>query len=392
MQNIQANYLNGTVSIDAPANNQIEISLFGPGYGESILIHIGDGNWILVDSCINPINNKPAALDYLQQIGVNLSESIKLIVATHWHDDHIRGLAEVFQQCTSAEFVISGALCSKEFLTLINAYGKRSIMESSETFGVNEFYHIMEILKDRQKIEPENARLKYAISDRLLWKSSSLSPSSIYNCEVYSLSPSDESKTRSLRNIGKLIPRPGQLKRRILAIPPNDAAVVLWIKIGCNNILLGSDLEKTDEPNTGWSIIVDSKLRPQEKAVFYKIPHHGSRSADLESVWDEMLVSNPVAGLTPFVRGSVNLPKQEDVSRICSKTDYAYSTALPKQKRLRFKDSVVDKTIRETVKNIKMVIPSTGQIRLRNKDINTLADWEVDLFGDAVPLHRIWNY
>lgn len=389
MQNIQANYLNGTNhnQVDAPAYNEIEISLFGPGYGESILVHIGDNNWILVDSCINPINKKPAALQYLQQISVNPSEAIKLIVASHWHDDHIRGLSEIFQQCTSAEFVISDALCSKEFLTLVNAFGRRSIMESSETFGVKEFYQIIEILKERKKTESKNNLLKYASSDKIIWKSSVLSPAPMYNCEVYSLSPSDESKTKSLRNIGNLIPEAGQLKRRILAIPPNDAAVVLWIKIGSINLLLGSDLEKTDNPNTGWSIIVDSKIRPQEKAVFFKIPHHGSQNADLESVWDEMLVSNPFAGLTPFVRGSVNLPKQTDVTRICSKTNNAYATALPKQKRQRYKDNIVDKTIRETVKNIKAAIPSTGQIRLRNKDIDSLTTWEIDLLGDAVPLH-----
>jgi hypothetical protein len=32
-----------------PADDQIEVSLFGPGYGECCLIHIGNGKWIVVE-------------------------------------------------------------------------------------------------------------------------------------------------------------------------------------------------------------------------------------------------------------------------------------------------------------------------------------------------------
>jgi len=31
--------------------DEIEVSVFGPGYGESILVHLGAGKWVIVDSC-----------------------------------------------------------------------------------------------------------------------------------------------------------------------------------------------------------------------------------------------------------------------------------------------------------------------------------------------------
>lgn len=37
-----------------PAADEIEFSLFGPGYGEAVAVHLGDGTWLLIDSCIDP--------------------------------------------------------------------------------------------------------------------------------------------------------------------------------------------------------------------------------------------------------------------------------------------------------------------------------------------------
>ena len=77
----------------SPRNDEFELTLFGPGYGESLVLHVGDGVWVLIDSCGRA--DAPVALDYLRRIDVDPSEAVRMIVATHWHDDHIRGLAEI---------------------------------------------------------------------------------------------------------------------------------------------------------------------------------------------------------------------------------------------------------------------------------------------------------
>jgi len=43
----------------APAADEIEVTLFGPGYGEAIAVHLGEGAWLLVDSCIDPESKAP---------------------------------------------------------------------------------------------------------------------------------------------------------------------------------------------------------------------------------------------------------------------------------------------------------------------------------------------
>ena len=93
-----------------PAPDEIEVSVWGAGYGEAIVLHIGGGKWVLVDSCIDPGSQVPASLDYLKNLKFPVGEAVKLIVVTHWHDDHIRGISTVLDECKSACFAISGVI------------------------------------------------------------------------------------------------------------------------------------------------------------------------------------------------------------------------------------------------------------------------------------------
>lgn len=101
-----------------PRDDEIEVSVFGPGYGESLLIHAGNGCWIAVDSCIDHASRRPRPLRYLEELGVNANTAIHIVVASHWHDDHVRGMHELFKAASSAYFICSTALTSVEFLAL----------------------------------------------------------------------------------------------------------------------------------------------------------------------------------------------------------------------------------------------------------------------------------
>lgn len=371
-----------------PSVDEIEISIFGPGYGESILVHTGANDWIIVDSCSHPPYLESTPLKYLRRIGIDPVESVKLVVATHWHDDHIRGLSEVVRNCPNAGFVCSNALSSKEFLTLVSALGAGTQILSS---GVREFKKIIDVLKKiNTKCGSRSVSLKFATADRLLWQRSSKSSSSVLTCKVYSLSPSDKSILSSKLNIAGLLPEDGSPKKRVVPLLPNYCAVVLWLDINNHHILLGSDLEITGELDTGWIGILNSNTRPQGKASILKIPHHGSSNSDHPRIWEEMLEPNPFAVLSPFNRGTVILPNESDVTRICCNTNNAYSTATVKSRRKKGRSKTVEKTIKETVKSIKEINGSIGHVRLRYKVDEDQSTWTVEMFGDAVPLSQLY--
>jgi hypothetical protein len=201
-------------------------------------------------------------------------------------------------------------------------------------------------------------------------------------CSVHSLSPSDEAVTAAQIDIAGLLPREKEPKRRLKAITPNHSAVVLWIAIGEIRVLLGSDLE--ERSGGGWSLIVHSTSRPVGKALFFKIPHHGSENAHHPKVWENMLIRDAVAVLTPFESGSIKLPSEKDVRRICSETTQSYSTASRGSKRKK-RNRAVEKTIRETVRSIKQIHSSIGHVRFR---IKSPEECRIELFGNAKPLGR----
>lgn len=358
----------------SPKNDELEVSIFGPGYGECALLHIGNGEWVIVDSCTDRKTKNPAALDYLDNIGV-CKDNVSLIVATHWHDDHIRGLGSIVTECTKAKFVCSMAIRSEEFSKLVELY-KHKYLGTSFT-GVSEFISIFNTLQERETSP------KFAISERKIWESNSTA-----TCSAYSLSPSDLEISNSLASIASLIPQEGVFPRTVRSPNKNHSAVVLWFKLGEDNVLLGSDLEERGIPGAGWKAIVEGNMVRQEKASIYKVAHHGSPTGYYQHVWSEMLHENPWALLTPFSRGGKPIPSNEDVDIINSHTDRAYIT-FPAQKHLKrkIKDPLVKKIISKHTLKMRYAEKPCSQIRLRKMvSSSDSGDWQLTLNGDACKL------
>lgn len=359
----------------APDPDKIEVSVFGPSYGECILLHVGKNNWLIVDSCLDPDSREPVPLIYLRQIGVDPAQAVKQVVATHWHDDHIGGLGKVVEACTSAEFVCSNALQPGEFLILVEAVDTNAMMQRHRT-GVKEFRTIYRALAERRE------RPQLAIRNRVLWQEG--------RCSVQALSPSDDSVILAYREIEARLREQTGTKKALVPPSPNHNAVVLWITVGDIFILLGADLEETREPGTGWSEVIRDRHSPSQRASLFKIPHHGSNNADNPRIWADMLEPNPFAALTPWTLGGTFLPKRQDIDRICLRTDRAYSTATHRQSGSRRRARGVERTIGEIGATLRPVPYSRGHVRFRTKSLSAPTEWQVDLFEGAVHLSQVY--
>jgi beta-lactamase superfamily II metal-dependent hydrolase len=351
-----------------PTRDDLEISLFGPGYGESILVYTGEGDWLVIDSCVTTDRKTPAVLAYLGSIGVDPSTAVKLVVATHWHDDHIRGLAALYQACTSAKLVCSQALKNEDFLTLSVAASDRAMMETS---GVNEFNAVLAELSKRGDVP------RWALADRVLWRREGAIP-----CRVWALSPSDRAIAQAFQSVGQLLDGGGSPKRRIPAPERNHGAVAILLNVGSTSALFGADLETTDAQDMGWAAVLASPNRPTSKAKIYKVAHHGAASADCPQIWTDLLRDQPVAILTPFSRGKVHLPTDRDIQRMKERTSYVYATAHVASKRSGRGSGSVAKTKREVLRNCRKLVSTQGQVRVRMNIHESRG--RVDLFGSAV--------
>lgn len=301
---------------DPPAKDEVEVSIFGPGKGESVLVHLGDNKWIIVDSCIDQIDRSIPALAYLERIGVDVATDILLVVGTHAHDDHIAGIAEVFRRCEAADFVCSSALTTEEFFALLQIDARVYSGIRGRAFA--EYDKIFDIVRSRSGAGPAFRPLKHAMESRLLLQAEG------NDVRIMALSPSDEEFRRSILAWKSVIPIEGE-SRKLARIDPNELAVALWIEVGGKAILLGADL-LTGPDGCGWTAVLRN-FSTSLKASVFKVPHHGSVTGHHDDVWKTLLASSPIALLTPFRGGRKKLPSREDRSRICSLTPHAFVTA-----------------------------------------------------------------
>lgn len=349
----------------APAGDEIEVMIFGPGLGEAIAVHLGAGQWLLVDSCEEKIGMGPVTGHYLDALGVN-PEQVLAILSTHWHDDHIHGLAVLANKYPEASLFISGALRSKEAMNVMSAYNGKTAARQAR--GTSEIYGFLTSRKP-----PHTAKFAVAQSslvDTVLNGS---------NVKVYALSPRQDAYHKAIAHMAQFVATDGEPINNAPPEPsPNATAVVLHIDVGGEAILLGADLE--DNKTWGWSAMVeDPWVLKRGQASAYKVAHHGSYTGEAECVWETLLHKQPVAVVTPFNWGCHRLPTDDDRARIRARASSAYISSdasrnpdIPAGQLKRMKAVCTD---------IKKVDGALGAVRMR-KALDTKY-WTVELFGAA---------
>ncbi len=359
---------------EAPSAEEVEISVFGPGYGESILVHAGFGDWLAIDSCIEPMTKRPVALAYLEALHIDVKSRLKCVVATHWDDDHISGIARMFRDAESAKFVCSAAMKSEQFKALVAAWRPRRLLSGGS--GIDEFDDIIQELNRRKKATGYPMPISASVQ-KLVWERQQPHPA-----ELRALSPSESAVAAAIGRFEEMTASLGTTRNRLPRIEDNHASVVLSLRVQGISALLGADLQVRDDRSLGWLAVVDDFAEyPLHSS--YKVPHHGSENGDHDEIWQKLLCPKPVAIITPYVRASLRLPLKSDCLRLLRRTPKAVLTAPPIPKKFRDRDHTVEKTVRQFSRQVFFVPGRFGHVRLRKTIGDASPDWKIDLFGDA---------
>ena len=344
-----------------------------------MLVHIGDGDWIIVDSCIDRGTQRPVALDYLNSLDVDVGARVKLVVATHWHDDHIRGLTDVLLAAENAKFVNSAAYDFQQLLRVV-ALSNGITPQASAT---REYDRIVELLDHLRKGGPKHEKVGPipALANKKLLALNQ--GERAVSAEVFALSPSDSVFYLAKAELDFAL---SAIKsgRRPVTQGPNQLSVALWLKVGILDVLLGADLEHVSDPTRGWLAITRSHERPMGRAGFFKVPHHGSQNADCSECWTEMLSPAPIAIVTSY--SPSRLPKQSDIERLCSRSESVYLTS-DRSYPLPRRDNAVEKTLRGMVITRRALAGQMGHVRLRCDAVTTGQQPVVHLNNGARQLH-----
>jgi len=356
------------MDLSLPEPDEIELSVFGRGYGEAICVHMGDGQWAVFDSCINPETGSPAALSYFQSLQLDASDVVQLIVATHWDDDHIRGIGEIVEQCVKARVSCSAALRRQEIIAFVV---EQEAAQGALGSGVDEFRKLLRQCSER--------------GQAIIWAKANVPLHPLPPGDqpiVISLSPSEDAFERSIESLVEAATQAKVSVPRRYRAPegPNGASIAASIRSKGITMLLGADLETSTNTETGWDGVLKYSL-PSTKASIVKVPHHGSDDSHHDGIWSSLCEPDPIGVLTPWTRGKHYLPSQEDLNRLRSHCDQLYLTATPSLKRAS-KDHELERMIRRLHGDQITELRGWGHVRARRRAGET--SWRVDLNGDAI--------
>ncbi|HKZ55068.1 MAG TPA: MBL fold metallo-hydrolase [Anaerolineales bacterium] len=231
----------------APPNNTsmaLELHIYSAGNADAIALRLPDSKWAVIDC---GLDDGHAFVDYLRERGC---EALAFIVLTHPDADHYLGLHAVLEQFSEVDAFWMPDEWDR---------GKAALRDLL-------LHHIHPRVKLR-RLRAHYARAK----DRLY----SLPG---HRFDAIALSPVDHDRWMAHRALD-------QARLRARAAPSaNRLSLVLLIRYGAVNLLLGSDAEIST-----WKVIADSLRETssdEREAHIIKIPHHGSRDS-----WDASVMS-----------------------------------------------------------------------------------------------------
>ena len=200
-----------------PKSDEVEVSVFGPGYGEAVLVHLGAGEWVIVDSCWDVRAHRNPILHYLSSIGVD-PNAVVAVVVSHWHSDHVRGISDIALACSAADFWISAALTIEwygdaypgnevDVNSGISSQGAKTLETSGDT-------GLLTTRPLARKFFAENAGWFYVRNildglNRMGWQTSSIRPGNVLSSELDSLANKKEIEKRKLSNGSIMFARNG---------------------------------------------------------------------------------------------------------------------------------------------------------------------------------------
>ncbi|NPC42933.1 MBL fold metallo-hydrolase [Nocardioides sp. zg-1230] len=308
-----------------PAEDEVQVAVLGRGVGESIVVHIGEDRWIVVDS-FNMRDGDglvvPAALHYLDSIGVGMDRVVALVIS-HFDIDHVRGASRLFAETArDARLVLSGAMAAREFLAHLRLADRPG---KGGDAGVRELRTLLAL------IDPPGTGgrvLERCRRDQSLLRNlqgGSLTPT------TYGMAPCEDTITEFTAQVAPILAgnAPQTLPRPLL----NRASAAIHLQVGDRAILLCGDLEHDDRigsQDRGWG----GALLPLHgnPATFVKLGHHGSQNGDHEDIWNRLTAADCVVAAAPYTAQVDSLPTEADIARIVSRGHTLYvagATATP---------------------------------------------------------------
>ena len=277
----------------------LQIFVFGPGTGELVVVRSPPDDWMVLDGC------SARSAGYGRLLLEHYQAQPTLIVLSHPHLDHARGLADVIDRATrgrpQADWPVIGMVAPSQTtgsgdLRDLGAHYDGGIAEEA----VSAILTCWETAPQCRSDLPQGLTLQLGAS------------------KLTVVGPSPAARNQAWARV-----KAGQ------AFNPNTIATALLLEWQGQRVLLGSDL--VEAPGGGWTEAVGALSGGWPASAVVKVPHHGSAAAiHHAAVVPAGAATPPELVVTPFA--PQRLPKPNaggGLAVLLSHAPHVHLTALP---------------------------------------------------------------
>jgi len=321
----------------------IGIHVFGPGFGESIVIELPDRTVGVIDVC--RAGGRILPLQFLNSQSHRLVwDPLRFLAVTHPHRDHCLGVGALRKVLSKGidQLWLFNAIKEEVFfrnMSWITAAVRDGAGIDKALLGVDaEMANLNERIDEFTKDYKKN---KVNFFDRIRYIG--MAPGSPFDLacgrdtvRVWFLTPGDIERNDYVARLGRPLEKYLSKESRGMvrsSADPNRASGSIMIEYGKTRLLFMADAE-----GPLWNELANFLVRYQDRDGifdqpfdFIKVAHHASnddfkRDGFLEELYAKVCSSKTVGVLTPFDSGDVTLPHPDAVREIAKFTGRLYCT------------------------------------------------------------------
>lgn len=311
----------------------LNLVVFGPGKGESMVIVLPNGKVGVVDGCREPVRDPSKGLgdpvrEFLSELEAAATArgetfEVEFVCLTHPHEDHYAGLGHLLKAYRGrVRHVWCVPQVGDRYAEALRSYaassrgGRDPVPDDADVSALERV--ISEILEAEQR----GSQLGHLGQQRTLYKRRFQRR----ELSISACGPADVDLHRALPALVEGLEALAQGEEHRVRFDPNALSGALHLRWGSRvGMLLGGDLICASGRYRGWDL-VEQHVTGRVQVV--KAAHHASHEAHHEGLWRRLRA--PLVIVTPFKNADTQQPPRPDRIAHLAKQAVVVITAPPR--------------------------------------------------------------
>ncbi|MFM8573970.1 MAG: ComEC/Rec2 family competence protein [Pirellula sp.] len=268
----------------------LEVTVFGGDWGESIVIRFPNGEWGVVDCFASSSDDRSnPALQYLLDQKVS---RLSFVCLTHPHEDHYSGILQLIKRIPIRDYLQPAVMTPDRLQQLIERDEALCLSRLSASQGLlfSLYQHLGQAIKKKNlNVIP------------LVLGTTVRTPEVYGGVAIQAIGPSGNQGTKFETRLSRCF-KDSKFDPSVRLLSINQCSTGLSLQYNACKIVLGGDIE-----SGGWTDLLEQNRDLIRCSKMVKVAHHGSKTGISKGLWEAHTenVIDPVAVVTPYHRSQL---------------------------------------------------------------------------------------